>query len=398
MSKIKNTEINTFSRILLVFIAATFFLTCLLSNIRVMVTYAADSHEYTLRYPADDATKQKMQNEITSTGIGNGGGGLEKSDILAKGNKFNGIKFNFNRGLSNDYDMLIYTKDVYCTLKETKVTTTPPSSDELYVRYKMAVGIYPGGTGGTLFNQNDYQTWAGPADNGEHYLHLPAYNPPIGSSEDPVGGSNHDTVIKNGHGKKVYGDNTEAINFEHQIKETGVGGIDTPGNFDPSTGQMIALDKYWPGLIDGSINRDKVRDALNPLITKCLPSNKDGRLTSNYAKLSDADKNSWTAEVEAAGDPGAGPDSSTAPPGSNPDCDVTNNPLTWIICPIIDLGANFTDAIFTTFVRPLLEDIPIDTAPDDAGYRAWQSFRALANIMLVGCLLAIVYAQARGDK
>lgn len=87
------------------------------------------------------------------------------------------------------------------------------------------------------------------------------------------------------------------------------------------------------------------------------------------------------------------------PPGSNPDCDTADGgPLQWIICPIIDLGANFTDGVFRNFVRPLLEDIPIGNDPSDGGYRAWQGFRALGNIMLAGCLLAIVYAQARGDK
>ena len=114
----------------------------------------------------------------------------------------------------------------------------------------------------------------------------------------------------------------------------------------------------------------------------------------------DAKKSCEAGHTKGARTLGGGDsDDPTKAPDSNPDCDVKFfNPLSWIICPIIDMGANFTDAVFTTFVRPLLEDIPIGSSPDDGGYRAWQGFRALGNIMLVGCLLAIVYAQARGDK
>lgn len=93
------------------------------------------------------------------------------------------------------------------------------------------------------------------------------------------------------------------------------------------------------------------------------------------------------------------PDNGTGSAKTQPDCDASlNSPLSWILCPVIDLGAALTDFIFQTFVRGLLEEVPISAETDDGGYLAWQQFRMLANIMLVGTLLAIVYGQVKGDR
>lgn len=81
------------------------------------------------------------------------------------------------------------------------------------------------------------------------------------------------------------------------------------------------------------------------------------------------------------------------------DCDTKLlNPLSWIICPIIDIGANGSDAIFRDIIKPLLSDIPLSTDPGDDFFRAWQGFRFIANLILVGGMLGIVYSMARGDK
>ena len=88
-------------------------------------------------------------------------------------------------------------------------------------------------------------------------------------------------------------------------------------------------------------------------------------------------------------------------PGGNQltDCEYTINPLSWIICPIIDLGAGLSDAVFQDIVKPLLEDAPVSYNKDDPIYEVWQGFRLIANVMLVGSMLIIVYAQTRGgDK
>jgi hypothetical protein len=81
------------------------------------------------------------------------------------------------------------------------------------------------------------------------------------------------------------------------------------------------------------------------------------------------------------------------------DCDTKLlNPLSWIICPVIDIGANGSDYIFQNIVEPLLSDIPLSTDPNNEFFKAWQGFRFIANIILVAGMLGIVYSMARGDK
>lgn len=80
-------------------------------------------------------------------------------------------------------------------------------------------------------------------------------------------------------------------------------------------------------------------------------------------------------------------------------CDATlKSILSWIACPLIDMGVGFTDYAFQSFVRPMLEQVPISTDTDDGTYKAWSQFRLIANILLIGSLLAIVYSQAKGGK
>ena len=81
------------------------------------------------------------------------------------------------------------------------------------------------------------------------------------------------------------------------------------------------------------------------------------------------------------------------------DCDTKLlNPLSWILCPVIDIGANGSDFIFQKIVEPLLSDIPLSTRPDHEFFKAWQGFRFIANTILVIGMLGIVYSMARGDK
>lgn len=80
-------------------------------------------------------------------------------------------------------------------------------------------------------------------------------------------------------------------------------------------------------------------------------------------------------------------------------CEVTSSGvLGWILCPIIELGVSFSGLVFEEFVEPFLQDVPVSTKPDDPSYDAWKSFRVIGNILLVGTLLAVVYAQVKGDR
>lgn len=88
---------------------------------------------------------------------------------------------------------------------------------------------------------------------------------------------------------------------------------------------------------------------------------------------------------------------SSVKPKEQVDCDAKlSSILSWIACPIIDMGVAFTDYVFEGFVQPMLETVPVSTDPSDGSYKAWKQFRILANVLLVGSLLAIVFSQARG--
>lgn len=81
------------------------------------------------------------------------------------------------------------------------------------------------------------------------------------------------------------------------------------------------------------------------------------------------------------------------------DCDLQfSSPPSWFICPLIDLGVNMTDTVFQNIIKPMLENVPVSADPEKGVYIAWQQFRLIANVLLVGSLLVIVYSQARGGK
>ncbi len=95
-----------------------------------------------------------------------------------------------------------------------------------------------------------------------------------------------------------------------------------------------------------------------------------------------------------------GTDNCAAPNSSSgkdqADCDAAGSGfgLAWIACPVIDAGVGMTDWVFSNLIEPLLRDVPIST--DGAYYKAWQTFRIFGNIILVGALLLMVFAQNFG--
>ncbi len=94
-------------------------------------------------------------------------------------------------------------------------------------------------------------------------------------------------------------------------------------------------------------------------------------------------------------DPGAGEDTT---PKETADCEsATGSGLSWILCLLIEGASEANDTIFS-IIQPLLKNVPVGNSPEDSGYIAWQSFRVLGNVFLVGCLLAIVFAQVRTPK
>ncbi len=81
---------------------------------------------------------------------------------------------------------------------------------------------------------------------------------------------------------------------------------------------------------------------------------------------------------------------------SSPDCQSGGDPLNWILCPIFDAVAGFTDFLFISVVEPLLKTTPVSTDPTSVAYQSWSSFRVYANALLVIALLVVVFGQSIG--
>ncbi len=82
-----------------------------------------------------------------------------------------------------------------------------------------------------------------------------------------------------------------------------------------------------------------------------------------------------------------------------PDCDTKlTSTLSWIICPLVDMGVGLTDYVFENFVQPFLDSVPVSTDTKSGTYKAWQQFRVIANVLLIGTLLVVVYSQIKGDR
>ncbi len=82
----------------------------------------------------------------------------------------------------------------------------------------------------------------------------------------------------------------------------------------------------------------------------------------------------------------------------NVNCETSGNPLSWIICPIINGALDGANVIFSKMIEPFLQTSPIttDDSSENTVYQIWKSFRTLGNIVLIFALLLIVFGQSIG--
>lgn len=163
---------------------------------------------------------------------------------------------------------------------------------------------------------------------------------------------------------------------------------------------QFAADDPNDTTVAGDGNKDKI-----DIPTSCLNPLKDldgmGSMVNLQSdKTPQNVKDGWKAVLSAAGadDGNASAGGGSGSGKDSVDCDATGVVLSWIICPVIDLGTNFSDYAFEHIISPLLTDVPISADPGSGTYQAWTTFRVIANVFLVGSLLVIVYSQARGGK
>lgn len=102
--------------------------------------------------------------------------------------------------------------------------------------------------------------------------------------------------------------------------------------------------------------------------------------------------------VDSSGKPTKSATSGDGTEGADSCKALDSGPLGWILCPVIDLAGTFSHGVFNQFIKPFLEDTPVTTDPNDGVYQAWKQFRLIGNIVLVGTMIAVVYAQVRGGK
>ena len=79
-----------------------------------------------------------------------------------------------------------------------------------------------------------------------------------------------------------------------------------------------------------------------------------------------------------------------------PTCDTSNDPLTWILCPVFNDVAGLTDWVLKNFVQPLLKTTPVSTDPANPTYQIWSNFRIYGNILLIVALIVVVFGEAIG--
>jgi len=88
---------------------------------------------------------------------------------------------------------------------------------------------------------------------------------------------------------------------------------------------------------------------------------------------------------------------------TSPTCESGGDPLNWIICPIFNGVAAFSDFLFTQVIEPLLTTTPLSTSQADCKqgtgnctYQIWSNFRIYGDIFLVIALIVIVFGQSIG--
>lgn len=78
-------------------------------------------------------------------------------------------------------------------------------------------------------------------------------------------------------------------------------------------------------------------------------------------------------------------------------CESSGFSLSWIMCPVINGLSDTVQGIYTKVIVPLLSIKPLSTDTNNNKiYKAWGTFRVIANILLVIALLVIVFGESLG--
>jgi hypothetical protein len=113
------------------------------------------------------------------------------------------------------------------------------------------------------------------------------------------------------------------------------------------------------------------------------------------AKIVASPGNHTVTITGSTGNPGGGA-GDTASQSNSPECEFSNDPMSWILCPIFNGAADFSNWILDSIITPFLITAPVSTAPSDPIYQVWSNFRLYGDIFLVIALLVLVFGEAIG--
>ncbi len=320
---------------------------------------SAQGERYILYYPDDDASKSAIKKTYDKSGSDEfKDPNNTKVSILAYGGDLfkdgpQRLEYNLdtNYNLSNhgtgdgdDNNEQFFTKFYYCDSKG-KITFNDPKDPAGYYRVTYNIGLFIE-DGNELFNNETHN------DNG------------VGASK----------IVK--------------ITPE---KSNGSGKAPTPRKEE----KIKDLNEN-----DGAKHLDDDIDKMDPASCRPNPVGEDKIKISNYySSATDEDRKAVESLIAGANKGGSSGNSSSNNADDNADCDANfSSPLAWIMCPIIEGIADLSDFIFNDLIEPMLKNIPVSTDPGDPSYRTWQGFRTIANIILVGSMLLLVYGILRGGR
>lgn len=318
---------------------------------------SAQGETYILYYPKDEQIKQTLK-KLYDDGEKIDDKNRQYVSILASGGTLFGDEpqrmvydIDVNKqmsdrggGADNDSDEQFFSKVYYCNQATGDRSWTTPSGTSKYYRITYAIGMKVSDAD-ELFNTKIHKdVWVGAT---KIQLITPATPGPDGQPGEEQ--------------------NTETIK---ELK-----------------------DSDGPGELGDDI--DKITNA------KCRPSPVGGpskiQVKNYYSATSEAEKQKVQGLLAAANS-GSNGSGSNLNGDNQPNCENTGNAMSFVVCPFIDGIANTSDWIFDSVVEPLLKNVPVGTAPDDPGYKAWQGFRIIGNVFLIGALLSVVYYQAKGGN
>lgn len=101
-------------------------------------------------------------------------------------------------------------------------------------------------------------------------------------------------------------------------------------------------------------------------------------------------------KADATNPNGGGNNNGESAGDTEPTCETSGNPLTWMLCPVFNLMADSSQWIFQNLVEPFLITPPISTNPNDPSFQIWSNLRIYGNIFLIIALLVIVFGESIG--